>query len=400
MWNSPGRSDLLTSKFKVAVHGATALHVAAGSKQSRAIRKLLAAGAPIDTPDDSGVTPLHVAVGVGCVTSTTTLLQHGAAPCLNDKDHRTPFMIACQTGVIDTIDIRARFETDRTHADLSGMTALHLAAIHSNLDAFMYLLDAGWDPYQRDRFSRTPLHYAFPQSHFPSYLYAKGLDLTHLTSGSDSARPLILLNSPSSARSFYRYLSRQSIRCHYIDSVHERWFTQLMVSAMEGDMAGMRIFVQAGADLEVCDPHQGTALIMACRSGRLTSVKFLVRHGAKLECVVNGRIMTAVHAARGHRDVVDWFLMNQYFDQDKLMDVTLSGDGQTMDIRHWSGVRQVQIPLRGAYERPWGVTLEQHARHLRWISKSGWTFMVPLNFDTIAHLTDIPGELVDPRGSL
>jgi ankyrin repeat protein len=79
--------------------------------------------------------------------------------------------------------------------------------------------------------------------------------------------------------------------------------TPLMREVEQGRTEGMRIPILAGADLDVYDPILGTALTISCHSTQLSSVKFLVRQGAKLECTINGRVVTALQAANSYPDI-------------------------------------------------------------------------------------------------
>jgi len=108
-------------------------------------------------------------------------------------------------------------------------------------------------------------------------------------------------------------------------------------------------------------PVKGAALIVACAQGQLPSIKFLFRQGAKVECTSNSRVITALEAAMGNHEVTRWFLVDRFTDQYKLTGTPFNSD-KHVGTRHWSGVRQVQIPLQGKYERPMETSLMEHAR--------------------------------------
>jgi ankyrin repeat protein len=372
------------------VPGGTALHIAACNKNSDALDILAAYGADMNAKAFDGRTPLHYAVNAGCITSTAKLLQHGATPRCLDSNRLTPFALASVAGKVELMSILFPFENDKTAMDIHGRTALHHAAQKAQLQAFIYLLDAGWDPYQLDRSLCSPIYYAISHPGLATYIHAKHLDISHLAADLDKRRELPLLARTTAARCFYIRLPKPA-RLRFLNTQATGQITPLMKEVIEHKIESMRILILAGADLEVCDPALGTALTISCHSGQLSSVRFLVRQGAKLDCKINGRVVTALQAASSYLDIIHWFLVDQYLDQGK---ITNDSEHEN-EVRPWSGVRNVQIPLRGRYERPLEVSLEDHARdlHSNVISRDGWRVLVPLGWDTVAHFTSLPAEL-------
>jgi ankyrin repeat protein len=158
-----------TPKFPWLVPGGTALHVAAWNRNSDALDVLLAHGANANAKALDGRTPLHYAVDVGCAISTVKLLQHGVAPRCPDLEHITPFALACIAGNVEMVKILIQFEDEKTAVDICGSTALHHAARNSQLQTFIYLLDAGWDPYQLDRSFCSPVYYAIEHQRLATF---------------------------------------------------------------------------------------------------------------------------------------------------------------------------------------------------------------------------------------
>jgi ankyrin repeat protein len=355
-----------TSKDPWSVPGGTALHVAAWNKSSNAVDILLAYGVDIKAKSYNGRTPLHYAVNAECANITSKLLQHGIAPRHLDFRYVTPFLIVSAAGQVNLMPILIQLEDDKTAVDIDGRTVLQYAAQQTQLQAFIYLLDAGWDPYQRDRWSCSPIYYALSKPGFAAYIHAKDLDLSHLALSSEKP---IFVNIPktSAALRFYRAFPEPG-RLRYVNSKSKTGLTPLMRQALDGHFESMHISIQAGASLEVCDPFLGTALIISCPSGQLCSVKFLVRQGANLECTLNCRVVTALQAASGQPHVVHWLLIDQYLDQGKLANHPFNSENKP-EVRSWSGTRKVQTPLRGRYERPMRVSFMEHARHLHRITK-------------------------------
>jgi len=373
------------------VLGGTALHTAVWNKKLEAVGLLLDFGADAHAKDSLGYTPLHSAARAGCVHSAAKLLQHGASPRALDHSRQTPFMVAARSGATETMAFLIGHENDKRLTDLNGQTAHHHAAQQPRLEPFIYLLDAGWDPYQLDAFDRSPLYYALQNLRLASYIYAKCLDLTHLLSNKNLPQPPIKL-SAGGQRMFYRHFP-QTARLRYLNNISSDGPPPLTLSAWNADIEGLRIRIRAGADLEFRGREGDTALITACRSGRLPSVTHLVRQGSKLAYIHKGRLINAMEAADGQPEVVKWFLVDQWTDQNKLTDYAFNSDKHER-TGYWSGVRTVGIPLRGIFTRPTGSSLLQHAKILHGIARnSGWRILVPLNWDAVANFIALPGEL-------
>jgi ankyrin repeat protein len=382
-----------TLKFPWLVPGGAALHVAAWNRNSDALDVLLAHGANANAKALDGRTPLHYAVDVGCAISTVKLLQHGVAPRCPDLEHITPFALACIAGNVGMVKILIQFEDEKTAVDICVSTALHHAARNSQLQTFIYLLDAGWDPYQLDRSFCSPVYYAIEHQRLATCVHAKHLDISHLATNQEKQREISLHHSSTATRCFYRRFPEPA-RLRYLNTQAMGQTTPLIREADQGRTERMRILVLAGADLDVCDPILGTALTISCHSNRLSSVKFLVRQGAKLECTINGRVVTALQAAHGYPDIIHWILVDQHLEQGKITNDSSNSEHEPQ-VRFWSGVRQVQIPLRGMCERPMELSLEGYARslHSTLIPRYGWRVLVPLGWNTVAHFTPLPAEL-------
>jgi len=285
------------------------------------------------------------------------------------------------------MSILVRFETNVASADYQGRSALHLAALGGKVDSFKYLISTGWDPYKPDKEGCSPIYYALSHTRLSSYIYASCLDLTHLVPESGVHQSLSLSHGNYGSRFFYRWFPKDS-RLRYVNTLFDGGFTPLISSALQADVEGMRIRIKAGAELEIRNRDGETALIAACRAGCLSSVAFLVRQGSRLEYTYEDRRITAYQKMRGRPDIIEWLLVKRWTDQCRITGSAFNSDER---IRPWTGIRTVEIPLRGRFARPKGASLFDHAKHLHTIAKSGWRVMVPLGWDTIEHLIPLPG---------
>jgi ankyrin repeat protein len=140
--------------------GQTALHLTVITHQWRMIRKLVLAGANLQSRDFIGNTPLHVACSnndLDCVVSLTKCVTCLECPVKDKRESlsvpqaselynfkgQTCLHIAAQNGFTHLVKflIETRFQADINAPErLCGKTALHFAAELGNLDLVEYLL--------------------------------------------------------------------------------------------------------------------------------------------------------------------------------------------------------------------------------------------------------------------
>ena len=384
----------LSDDIDVLLGGSATIHVAAFNKKPETIEYLLNLGVDVDAKDEDGRTPLHQAAWVGCKESVSVLLQHGALPSSTTSMGRTPLMLAASAGRVDVMSILIQFETQMNSEDHRGQSALHFAASYGKMNAFTYLISVGYNPYKLDEKGCSPICYALSHPHLSSYVYASCFDLTHLVPESAVSYGLALSHRAQVSRFFYTRLSKDSeLEC--VDTLFGKGSDSLISLATEDDIEGMRKSVKAGITLENCDCNGRTALIAACRTGRLPPVAFLVRQGARLEYTYENRQITAYQAARSHHDVIDWLLVKRWTEQSR---ITGSACNCYDRVGPRAGIRTVAIPLRGRFARPKDVSLFDHAKNMHKIARDGWRIMVPLGWDTVAHLTTLPGKPYNRNG--
>ena len=180
--------------------GYTALHLAAATRQHRALRALLAAGADPDAPMDRpkrfteafevgvfaspgagrltqiGSTPFMVAAKTADVESMRILAEAGADPFATTDDGTTALILAAGLGKRAATDItyyqwdqRKAIEAARYALELGidinaagewGATALHAAAYHAADELIRFLVENGADLNATDWEEQTPLRLA------------------------------------------------------------------------------------------------------------------------------------------------------------------------------------------------------------------------------------------------
>ncbi|CAM9999230.1 unnamed protein product [Ectocarpus fasciculatus] len=176
--------------------GKTPLHYACMDDCPEAIVSMLRYGARVDAKDDDGDTPLHAATW--CSEGIRTLVEYGADVEALTANGRTPLALAatwgCEDGakllleagadvnapadyadgsaalslaylgdcnVDDIMKVLIQHGADVNARDTDGLSALHHAAIHNEVDGIDVLISAGAIIEAPDKHKSTPLAVAF-----------------------------------------------------------------------------------------------------------------------------------------------------------------------------------------------------------------------------------------------
>lgn len=157
---------------------------------------------------------------------------------------------------------------DVNAAQVDGMTALHWAAYHNDLDAVRQLLQAGAKATVKNRYGVTPLYSA-------------------CQNGSGTMVKLLLEAGASANATFSEGESA------------------LMTAARTGKPEAVRVLLDKGANVKAVGPGNQTALMWAAAEGNLEVVKLLVDAGANLRATLDSGFTPLLFAVRnGKHEVV------------------------------------------------------------------------------------------------
>ena len=128
------------------------------------IKLLLSYGAEVNTKDQKYNSYLMHACLKGNLELVKTLLTHGADPKDTDRQQRTTIILALMNPTNDPIGIVKLLQENEVSIiakDMSGQTALHVAAMNGHKESLDFLILCKADVNIQDTNQDTPLHLAF-----------------------------------------------------------------------------------------------------------------------------------------------------------------------------------------------------------------------------------------------
>lgn len=339
--------------------GEAPLHLAARAGNCEAIEILLDHGADVNVFDDYGNTPLHRAIRSEPLEESPAaklLLSHGAALEPRDEWGFTPVMLALRRGNTELVRFLAEAGADLKAADFSSWTCLHFAADYGQLETFVWLVGRGLQLHAKNSNGSSAVQHASVRSAFTSFLLNFGYAFDHI----DAITYTIPGNTmgfgpPWFDKHFSMYLRRLGLeRLRALANLEptDSW-SPLCMAASIGQTLAVANILRLGAAVDFEGSPSGSALMIACFSGRLESVKILVRHGAAILYLGRNGIRSAVDAARNHKVILAWLLVDRFTEQRKL-----SGPAEADSAAHsagnlkpWSGVVKKELIITGIAER-------------------------------------------------
>ena len=273
-----------------------ALVEAVKSRDMNAVRRLLAEGVDVNTPQPDGATALHWAAYRDDLDTATLLIASGANVTAANELGATPLWLAADNGSAPMIERLLDAGADPNVALPEGETPIMTAARTGNADAVRLLLARGADLNVSEHMrGQTALMWAVAQGHH-------AVVATLLEHGAD-------VDARSKTRPRLMHADSRNASQYDQGVVWNRGgFTPLLFAARHGDVGSARLLLAAGADVNDIAPTGASALVVAAHSGHGAFVEMLLDDGADPNAVGAG--YGALHAAilRGDGKLVEALL--------------------------------------------------------------------------------------------
>jgi ankyrin repeat protein len=328
-------------------HSILPVHQAAQANNVDALGMLVDYGADINAVDsDTNGCALHEAIESKAYSALCYLLENGADVSISNHPtgNGTPFMEAVTAGDMESIMIVSQYLTrlDRVPVGVESIFA-HCTSMNTLASVLGNKFDL---PYHaRDK--QTMIFDTMLNPELRMYILRN-----HLVAQfdiHDTAVPVLYLNQLMSyTPEMFHVLGKKTMQAMF-PTEPDDCDSPLCIAAAQGLIGSCRIIISLGADLNFEGHALGSALMLACAKRQFKVVKFLVRAGAKITyfSTTSNEWKSAYSLAQHSQTILRWLLVEQYTEQVKIayeLDETSSPED---NIRPWSGITQVPLPLIG-----------------------------------------------------
>ncbi|XP_073138364.1 protein VAPYRIN-LIKE-like [Henckelia pumila] len=276
------------------------LRVAAENGTPQFISALIEAGADVSEAAGSEEESLvSLAVKSGKAEAVKILIQSGCE--MNKKMDRVVLHAAAAMNRVDLLEILCLGYADMelNSVNSQGQTALHLAAIHGQVEALQFLVSIGSEVDVTDHQGWTPLHYAANegQAEAVEYLLNNSVFAKHAVTKEGKTAFALAVDQGYSHLYDSLHLGDLLHRAARIDDVHtmtsclaqgakvngrdQNDWTPLHRAAFKGNLESVKLLISHGARVDLVDGTGYTPLLRAVEAGHVRVAMYLLSHGAK-----------------------------------------------------------------------------------------------------------------------
>ncbi|KAF5669419.1 hypothetical protein FHETE_4922 [Fusarium heterosporum] len=315
-----------------------------------AAKLLIDSGADINARDRGLHTPLFLAVGHGLVPLVDMLLESGADPNILDEDGVSPLTRSVNGESLDVTRCLLKHGADPT-----AFSGVSFADMNGELDIFQELLEIGLDPYDCAPGLSSVLTTLIPWSpEARSYALNGNFDFYRIVEQEPSFLSKIFVERPYSPIELKAILKRlPQERLVGIVNFEQHAGVTLGCLAILGDRSDfLKLFLDAGLDIERESHDKGSALMLAASTGAFNCFKTLVSHGARLSYLGKGKrgetvVRSVVEAARLYPKLLQWLFAGRYYET-RYLEMKHS---EPFTAKPWSGPRKAAYSFTGCGEK-------------------------------------------------
>ena len=274
-----------------------------------AINVLFSAGADVNIVDAVGETCLHKAISADCSRKVLqTIINHGAKVDATNKLNESSLLLACGKGNIDAINVLFNARADVNIVDAVSNTCLHRAIIKEcSMKVLQTIVDHGADVNAINKWNQTALALASME---------RNVDAINvlLNAGADPNIADVDGNTclHDATKKDCRKEVLQSIIDHgaNVNVTNKQNFTALMMACIKGNVGVVSVLLNARTDPNRVNADGDTCLHVAIRTNCSKDIlQSLIKHGANVNAT-NKQNLTALMIActKGNVDAISVLL--------------------------------------------------------------------------------------------
>ncbi|XP_071087118.1 serine/threonine-protein phosphatase 6 regulatory ankyrin repeat subunit B-like [Haliotis cracherodii] len=284
--------------------GRTPAMVAAYAGHSEIYSDLKRRGCDLDKLDTKGFSCFCCACMGGNIDIVSDMLYHNRLFMHHrDTQGRTPTMHAAEHGHVKVMVFLLDNGGDVSEQDDNGNTLLHIACCTGNEGIVKAFLSGNTDINQRGHLGRTPIMMAAMKGH--KRVFNLCLKQSCALSTKDYCGNNLLHAACIGGHiQIVQWLLLQNM--FDINSRGESGKTPLMMAAERGYVEVFNLLVKEGCDHKLLDERSNTTLHVACASGNVIIVKYLLSHcSLEVDCRgQTGRTPAMCSAIGGHKQLL------------------------------------------------------------------------------------------------
>jgi len=286
-----------------ATNGSTVLHYAAWKGHLSVVQYLVGQGANVNAMNNVGWTPMNDARSAGHTAVVTYLESVGGIAYTAEA-----FIAAARDGNLAVVKLFVQAGWSVETADTNSSTVLHYAAWKGHLAVVQYLVGQGANVLTENNVGWTAWDDARSAGHTGVVTYLETVFRAELTGRGIAYTANAFVDSASAGNLAVVKLFVQAGMD--IDATDRNSTTALFQASVEDHLAVVQYLAEQGADVNFNTPGMSTPLHHAASRGHLEVVKYLVGQGARLTATDHVGWTPLHHAAYsvGHLEVVKYLV--------------------------------------------------------------------------------------------